>query len=158
MITKEEFKIALGHWASGVTIITYKDGNIFSGLTASSFTSLSMDPFLILFCLNSNSVALEKINSAKSFAVNILSKEQESLSNSFANPTSDRNSILIENGFTIKTTGSPLINNSLVHLDCTLDSIFDGGDHKIITGKVEFASTDITKNPLLYYNKKYHSI
>lgn len=158
MITKEDFKKSMGHWASGVTIITYKEGESFSGLTASSFSSVSMDPFLILFCLNSNSAALEKISESKSFAVNFLSKEQEELSNFFATPNTDRNSKIKEVGFFTEVTTSPMLNGSLSNLDCSLHSILDGGDHKIILGKVEFVTTDETKKPLLYYFKKYHTL
>ncbi len=158
MITKEDFKKSMGHWASGVTIITYKEGEKFSGLTASSFSSVSMDPFLILFCINSNSTALEKISESKSFAVNILSKEQEELSNFFATPNTDRNAKINEVGFFYKVSGTPMLNDALSNLDCSLHSIIDAGDHKIILGKVEFATTNESKKPLLYYFKKYHTI
>jgi 3-hydroxy-9,10-secoandrosta-1,3,5(10)-triene-9,17-dione monooxygenase reductase component len=158
MVSKEDFKKSMGHWASGVTIIGYKDGENFSGLTASSFSSVSMDPFLILFCLNNNSIALDKIKESNSFSVNFLSKEQEELSNFFATPNTDRNSKIKETGFFLKSTGSPLLNHSLSNLDCSLHSVIDAGDHKLILGNVEFVTTDETKKPLVYYFKKYRTI
>jgi flavin reductase (DIM6/NTAB) family NADH-FMN oxidoreductase RutF len=158
MITKEEFTKSMRHWASGVTIITYKDGDFFSGLTASSFSSVSVDPFLVLFCLNKSSAALNKIIAEKSFAVNILSMEQKDLSNSFASSQSDRAKLIKENGYTIQVTGTALLNSSISNLDCILYNTIDAGDHSVLIGKVEFAQTDESKKALLYYNRNYHSL
>jgi 3-hydroxy-9,10-secoandrosta-1,3,5(10)-triene-9,17-dione monooxygenase reductase component len=157
-ITKDDFKKALGHWATGVTVVTYSENGIYGGLTASSFTSLSVDPFLILFSVIKSSASHTKLLSIKKFAVNILSSEQETLSNLFAKPDSDRDTLVHENGFTTEVTESPLLKNSLCHLDCTLENVYDGGDHSIFVGKVHYAHTDETKRPLLYFYRKYYSI
>lgn len=157
-ITKDDFKKAMGHWASGVTIVTYSEDGIYGGLTASSFTSLSVDPFLVLFSVMKNAASHDKIIKIKEFAINILSAEQENLSNQFASSNSDRDTLVHEVGFTHQVTKSPLLNNSLSHLDCTLENVYDGGDHSIIVGKVHYAYTDETKRPLLYFYRKYYSI
>lgn len=157
-ITKDDFKKAMGHWASGVTIVTYSDNGIYSGLTASSFTSLSMDPFLVLFSVAKNSASHDKLIQIREYAINILSAEQESLSNQFAKPDTDRNKIVLENGFSTQVTKSPLLKNSLCHLDCKLETVYEGGDHSIFVGKVEYAYTDESKRPLLYFYRKYYSI
>ena len=157
-ITKDDFKKAMGHWASGVTIVTYSENGIYSGLTASSFTSLSVDPFLVLFSVLKTTASHDKILQIKEFAINILSSEQESLSNQFAKPDTDRNAIVHENGFTQEVTKSPLLKNSLCNLDCTLDKVYEGGDHSILVGKVHYVHTDESKRPLLYFYRKYYSI
>ncbi|MBP7284928.1 MAG: flavin reductase family protein [Leptospiraceae bacterium] len=157
-ITKDDFKKAMGHWASGVTIVTYSENGIYSGLTASSFTSLSVDPFLVLFSVLKTSTSHDKILKIKEFAINILSTEQENLSNQFAKPDSDRDTLVHETGFTTEFTKSPLLKNSLCNLDCTLENVYEGGDHSIIVGKVHYAHTDETKRPLLYFYRKYYSI
>lgn len=157
-ITKDDFKQAMGHFASGVTVVSFKNGDRFSGLTASSFTSLSMDPFLILFNLNKNSSSLVLIEEAKAFCINILSSGQESLSNDFAFGDKDRDALVLENGYEIAETGSPLLKGALSHIDCALEKIYDGGDHAILIGRVLYAKTDESKRPLLYFNRKYYSI
>jgi flavin reductase (DIM6/NTAB) family NADH-FMN oxidoreductase RutF len=157
-ITKDDFKKAMGHWASGVTIVTYSENGIYGGLTASSFTSLSVDPFLVLFSVLKTAASHDKILNLKEFAINILSAEQENASNNFAKPDSDRDALVHEIGFTHQVTKAPLLKNSLCHLDCTLDNVYEGGDHSIIVGKVHYAHTDETKRPLLYFYRKYYSI
>lgn len=157
-ITKDDFKKAMGHWASGVTIITYSENGIYGGLTASSFSSLSVDPFLVLFCVLKTATSHDKIIHAREFAINILSSEQENLSNQFAKPDSDRNQLVHENGFTTQVTKAPLLKNSLCHLDCSLANVYDGGDHSILVGNVHYANTDESKRPLLYFYRKYYSI
>ena len=157
-ITKDDFKKAMGHWASGVTIVTYSENGIYGGLTASSFTSLSVDPFLVLFSVLKKAASHDKILQIKEFAINILSAEQETLSNNFAKPDSDRDTLVHEIGFTHQVTKAPLLNNSLCHLDCTLENVYDGGDHSIIVGRVHYAYTDESKRPLLYFYRKYYSI
>jgi len=157
-ITKDDFKKAMGHWASGVTIVTYSENGIYGGLTASSFTSLSVDPFLVLFSVLKKSASHDKILQIKEFAINILSAEQEIASNNFAKPDSDRDTLVHEIGFTHQVTKAPLLNNSLCHLDCTLENVYDGGDHSIFVGRVHYAYTDETKRPLLYFYRKYYSI
>ena len=127
-------------------------------MTASSFTSLSVDPFLVLFSVLKKAASHDKILQIKEFAINILSAEQETLSNNFAKPDSDRDTLVHEIGFTHQVTKAPLLNNSLCHLDCTLENVYDGGDHSIIAGRVHYAYTDESKRPLLYFYRKYYSI
>jgi 3-hydroxy-9,10-secoandrosta-1,3,5(10)-triene-9,17-dione monooxygenase reductase component len=157
-ITKDDFKKAMGHWASGVTVITYSENGIYGGLTASSFTSLSIDPYLVLFSVLKTSQSHEKILKIKEFAINILSAEQEAVSNNFAKPDSDRDTLIHEIGFTHQVTKAPLLKNSLCHLDCNLENVYDGGDHSIFVGRVQYAYTDETKRPLVYFYRKYYSI
>ncbi|MCE9498964.1 MAG: flavin reductase family protein [Leptospira sp.] len=157
-INNQSFKNALSHFASGVTVITYSDSGSFGGLTVSSFSSLSMEPPLILFSINMTSPGLEKIRNSGAFAVNILATDQENLSNRFSKPGTDRNQLIHENGFALRETGSPLLNNCLASLECRTENIFEGGDHSIVAGRVIFSDSNDSLRPLLYYRRNYYRI
>ena len=154
----DDFKACLSRFASGVTIVTYSHENNFGGITVSSFSSLSLDPPLVLFCIQKTTPSHEKIKSSGAFCVNILSSEQENLSNSFAKHDLNKHDLIVKNGFSEKVTKSPILKDTLAFLDCEVENFFDGGDHSIIVGKVLDLGSSPDKRPLLYYNKKYHSI
>ncbi|MCB1160286.1 MAG: flavin reductase family protein [Leptospiraceae bacterium] len=157
-ISNEDFKKALSAFASGVTVITYKAGEEMGGLTVSSFASLSLEPPLILFNLNKSAISHEKILETKSFAVNILSADGEDVSNKFASSKENKHELVKKVGYTVKETGSPLLRSCLAIMDCSLESVYDGGDHSIIVGRALYTDTDPTKRPLLYYNRAYYKI
>lgn len=156
--SKDDFKNALGQFASGVTIITYPDGEKFGGITVSSFSSLSLEPPLILICLQKSVASHDKIRESGYFAVNILEKSQENLSNSFSKHTLDKNELVVQNGFIQKVSKSPILNGCLAYLECKVENFLDGGDHSIVMGRVLTSGTSPDKRPLLYYNRKYYSI
>jgi flavin reductase (DIM6/NTAB) family NADH-FMN oxidoreductase RutF len=154
MIAIEEFKKSLGRFASGVTLITYRDESFLSGITVSSFTSLSLDPPLILFNIHKTSSSHDKLLASKGFAVHILSSEQESISNQFSSPKTDRNEILKSlNPKYIEDI--PVLESSLSYLVCSNHKTYEGGDHTIFVGLVNHSHTNEDKSPLLYYNKGY---
>jgi 3-hydroxy-9,10-secoandrosta-1,3,5(10)-triene-9,17-dione monooxygenase reductase component len=157
MIPLEEFKKSLGRFASGVTLITYTEGSLLSGITVSSFTSLSLDPPLILFNIQKTASSHDKLLHSKGYAVHILSNEQESISNQFSSSKTDRNEVL-------KSLGPkfideiPVLESSLSYLVCSNHKTFEGGDHTIFVGMVNHVYTNESKSPLLYYNKGYRKI
>jgi 3-hydroxy-9,10-secoandrosta-1,3,5(10)-triene-9,17-dione monooxygenase reductase component len=154
MIPIEEFKKSLGRFASGVTLITYRDESLLSGITVSSFTSLSLDPPLILFNIQKKASSHDKLLQSKGYAVHILSNEQESISNQFSSPKTDRNEVL--NSLHPKFIDDiPVLENSLSYLVCSNHKTYDGGDHTIFIGMVNHVYTNEDKSPLLYYNKGY---
>lgn len=153
-----DFKAALGAWAAGVTVITTKQDNMVYGITASSFSSLSMDPMLVLACVaNSNRLAA-MIQQSKRFAVSILAEGQEDISAAFA--ISGREPVeMFEDIGTIEwRTGSPIIDGALAHLDCTLHEALPGGDHTIVVGRVVGAAANPDLKPLLYYRRGYRQL
>ena len=128
------------------------------GITASSFTSLSIEPPLVLVCVaNSNKLAT-MVQETHKFAVSILASDQQDISAYFA--TSGREPVeRFEDFGTIEMhTGSPIIDGSLAHLDCELDMAVVGGDHTIAIGRVLGAASDPSKQPLLYYRRAYRSL
>jgi len=148
---------ALGTFATGVTIVTTLSAdNEPIGLTANSFTSISLDPPLIQFALARTSANLETFEKAGKFAVNVLHIGQQPAAGKFATRGVARfdgvNWTLREEG------GSPLLAGSLASFDCTTYAVHDGGDHLIFIGHVNHASFEPHRDPLLYFRGKFRRL
>jgi flavin reductase (DIM6/NTAB) family NADH-FMN oxidoreductase RutF len=149
---------ALGHFASGVTIVTsISDDGRPVGSTASAFTSLSLDPPLLLVCLSRSSGTLAAIRRHSAFAINVLADGQQELSGNFAR----RDAATRWEGVAYRhsANGSPWIEDVLAVLDCTLEHCLDGGDHEIVIGRLqalELAAEELS--PLLHYRGDYASV
>ncbi|MEX0728921.1 MAG: flavin reductase family protein [Planctomycetaceae bacterium] len=144
----------MGRFATGVTIVTTSDGTNHNGLTANAVTSLSLDPPLVIVAIDRRALTHKSISDNRCFAVNILTQEQQSLSDRFARSGPKDFSDL---NFTTAITGSPILADSLGYADCQLTHILPGGDHDIFVGEI-VAGEAGTGNPLLYFQGKYRSI
>lgn len=153
-IDDAEFKLAMSHFASGVTIVTTEvDGKPY-GLTVASFASLSLHPPLVLVCVEKSVKSHDAIAAAKKFAVNILAAHQGSVSDRFASRTDDKFAGLAwANG----TLGVPLIPDALTSIECRLHAQLPGGDHSIFVGEV-VAIAAREGEPLLYFRSGYRQI
>lgn len=153
MMDSAEFRRILGHWASGVGIVTTltPDGRA-CGLTASSFASLSLDPFLVLVCVEKNADTHDCIRSSGAFAVNILGHEDERIARRFAAWEVDRKFDGL--AYRSETTGCPVLEAALGWVDCRLHAEYEGGDHTIFVGEV-VAGNAVEGSPLLYYRGGY---
>jgi len=153
-IEPKDFRDTVGCFATGITIITtIEAGGSPIGLTANSFTSLSLDPPMVLFCLDYNVTSFDAFQAGGHFAVNILSTGQQNLSNRFAKSGPEK-----WDGVAYDTwgTGSPILPGCLASMECTVSSINEGGDHVIVIGEVvrmERAPADVM--PLLYFRGGY---
>ncbi|MFL9880986.1 flavin reductase family protein [Herbaspirillum rhizosphaerae] len=148
---------ALGHYASGITVITsHIDGEPI-GFTCQSFYSVSMSPPLVSFSVMSSSASYPKIRQAGRFAVNILSDEQVKISNQFARRGTDK-----WHGIDWQESplGNPIIAGSLHWLDCKIHAEHAAGDHLIVIGEVKALSLQeaAATQPLLYYKGQYRNI
>jgi flavin reductase (DIM6/NTAB) family NADH-FMN oxidoreductase RutF len=145
----------MGRFATGVTVITSRDGEGQPvGTTVSAITSLSLDPPLLLVCLDRGSRTLAAIRSHGAFAVNVLSAHHEHVSNAFAR--SANHSAWDDLGHDAGHTGSPVLQDAHVTLDCTVERISDGGDHEILIGRiVNLHHGEGDHEPLLYYGGRY---
>lgn len=157
----ERFKKALSQFASGVTIVTYPNSEFGSGITVSAFSSVSLDPPLVLVCLNSNSPAVPSIDSSRNFSIHFLKEGQEALSNTFAKPDDSRLEYLKALPQSADPGSAPKLPDVLARLDCKLHNSVEAGDHWIFIGEVEF--TDILESgespsPLLYFNRSYRKL
>jgi flavin reductase (DIM6/NTAB) family NADH-FMN oxidoreductase RutF len=146
------FRSVLGRFASGVTVVTVRDGTGRDyGLTVSAFCSLSLEPPLVLVCVDRSASGHPALAAASHFAVNILSERQEALSRRFSEKDENRFDGV---GYTRGAGGQPLLDDALAHLACRVVGTHDGGDHTIFIGEVEEASAAESR-PLLYYRGGY---
>jgi flavin reductase (DIM6/NTAB) family NADH-FMN oxidoreductase RutF len=147
-----ELRRALGRFATGVTVVTTSgaDGEL-AGLTANSFSSVSLDPPLILWSLGSNAASLPSFMRAGWFAVHVLGSHQQALSNRFATPADDKFA-----GLDVRAGlgGCPLLMDSLAHFECSVYDRVPAGDHVIFLGRVE-RMTHRDGEPLMYHAGRY---
>jgi flavin reductase (DIM6/NTAB) family NADH-FMN oxidoreductase RutF len=152
VIAADEFRKVLGHFASGVTILTTCDADGRpTGLTASAFSSVSLDPPLVLICVDHKSQSYPAIKERGCFAVNILSADQQAISRKFATSRLDKFDGVPH---TISDLNLPLIDGAIAQLECTTVSVHVEGDHTIFVGRVERARVD-NGEPLLYFRGQY---
>ncbi|UEM05432.1 flavin reductase family protein [Skermanella rosea] len=150
---RRAFRNALGCFATGITVITTaNDAGEAFGLTANSFSSVSLDPPLVLFCLARSSNALDAFTASGRFAVNVLAETQRDLSVRFSTAIGDRWDGVEWEAW---ETGAPILKGCLASLDCTTEAVHDGGDHVILVGRVKRLSSLADGKPLLYYKGDY---
>lgn len=146
------FRTVLGHFATGVTIITAMDGDEPVGVSANAFTSVSLDPPLVLFCAAKASSTWPRIERAGRYTVNILNEHQEDVCRVFATKGADRFSRI---GWRPSSNGQPILHDSLAYLDCELEQQHDGGDHVIVVGRVQELGVLSEEGPLIFYRGGY---
>jgi flavin reductase (DIM6/NTAB) family NADH-FMN oxidoreductase RutF len=154
-IDKVEFRRALGHFASAVTVVTTKlaSGEP-AGITVTAFSSLSLEPPLVLICIDRRARLHDHLAVGGHFAVNILAEDQETVSRRFATSEGDQ---FRDVGFTTAATGSPLVQDAICAIECTIVDCLPGGDHTIIVGEVQAAHIREGK-PLLYFRGGYAAL
>ena len=154
-VTHDEFRQALGRFASGVTVVTCKNGaGDPCGITVSAFSSLSLEPPLVLICIDKRASLYEELQEGCFFAVNVLGHDQESVSRRFASREPDRFKGI---GYREGLTGAPLIEGALAVIECRVVQSCPGGDHTIFIGEVESSGVNDGK-PLLYFRGGYSGI
>lgn len=156
-VDRQLFKSVLRHWASGVTIVTTRVGEQLAGMTASAFSSVSLDPPLVLVCIEKKAHTLPLLAESGVFAVNVLAHDQHELSDRFAttgNEAQRFDGIACRNG----PTGAPWLPGTLAVLDCRVTAAHDAGDHVIYVGSVEAAEFAETREPLLHYDACYRGL
>jgi flavin reductase (DIM6/NTAB) family NADH-FMN oxidoreductase RutF len=154
-LTPTEFRTALRCFAAGVTVVTTRDreGRP-SGLTASAFTSVSLDPPLVLVCVDHAATAHPAFRTHGWFAVNVLRREQEALSRRFAESGGDKfRGVPCHEG----RSGLPLLDGALATLECQVVEAHEAGDHTIFIGRVEAVAIG-GGQPLVYFHGGYHSL
>jgi 3-hydroxy-9,10-secoandrosta-1,3,5(10)-triene-9,17-dione monooxygenase reductase component len=151
-----KFRDVLGLFASGVTVVTSMADGAPVGMTCQSFSSVSLEPPLVMFCPAKTSRAWPFMQRAGFFCVNILAGDQAEISNAMATKGSDKYDGI---GWTRSGTGAPLIDGVLGYVDCTVHSVHEAGDHYVVLGRVkdlDFGDRDRT--PLLYYRGAYDTV
>lgn len=157
-ISTDLFKDVMSNLVSGVSVISSRDnaGN-FYGFTATSLTSVSLNPPLILFCVNSLSHTINAIRETSVFTISMLTEDDAAISNHFASNNADKFS-----NFDKYILGDfskcPIIYNAHSAIECSLHREYDGGDHRIVVGHVENAVIKNDKMPLSYYKRGYRKM
>lgn len=151
-----EFRDTLGAFATGVTVITTQGPEEPYGMTANAFSSVSLDPPLILVCVIRGTQGEEMIEQNGIFAVNILSEEQEAISRYFASKSRPRGpDAFAEISHRRAASGSPILDGSLAYLDCRVAAMHEAGDHTIFIGEVMAIGSSVEARPLLFHGGKY---
>jgi 3-hydroxy-9,10-secoandrosta-1,3,5(10)-triene-9,17-dione monooxygenase reductase component len=149
------FRSVCGTFATGVTVVTSGTAGPVAGLTVNSFTSVSLDPPLILVCIHNESSVLPALRRAGAFAVNILAADQEDICRSFAGRHPHR---AAETDTRRGRTGAPILSDALAYLDCRLDREVDGGDHTIVIGEVLELSVQREDEPLVFFRNTFNQL
>lgn len=156
-VSTGQFKLALGQWPSGVSVVTTRVGSAAAGMTVSAFFSVSLAPPLVAVCLDRKAATLGMITQSGRFAVNVLSAAQSELSDRFAardNEPTRFDGVALD---PIEAASSPLIAGAVVHLDCELTATHDAGDHVLCVGQVGLALAH-PGMPLIYHASRYHAL
>ena len=154
-----EFRRAMGAFATGVTIITVDlDGEV-HGMTANAFASVSLDPLLLLVCVDHSARTHAHLHARKRFGINILAESQRVISEYYAQPASVQEQAEAEAGAGFDRTpqGTPILHGALAYLECRLKSAQDAGDHTIFIAEVEEIVVR-EGEPLLFFRGKYRRI
>jgi flavin reductase (DIM6/NTAB) family NADH-FMN oxidoreductase RutF len=150
------FRKALGTFATGVTVVTGSTPKgVPVGVTVNSFASVSLDPPIILICLDNNTSCLKAFCEGERFAVNILSENQQDLSEEFAGLQEHK---FKDRAFETWDSGCPILPGCLTNLECTRLNAFEGGDHLIVLGRVDRIEHADGRRPLLFYQSAYGRI
>jgi flavin reductase (DIM6/NTAB) family NADH-FMN oxidoreductase RutF len=158
-VTQADFRRALGSFATGVTVITVDYEGQVHGMTANAFASVSLDPLLVLVCVDHKARTHTQLHTRKRFGVNVLAESQREISEYYARPAQTHQDAEREAGARFDRTahGTPVLQDALAYLECRLHTAQDAGDHTIFIAEVE----DVVVRegePLLYFRAAYRKI
>jgi 3-hydroxy-9,10-secoandrosta-1,3,5(10)-triene-9,17-dione monooxygenase reductase component len=145
-------RTVLGHFATGVTVITAMDGGEPIGMAANSFTSVSLEPPLVLFCAAHDSSTWPRIEAAGRWCVNMLAEDGEEVCRVFAQRGADR---FAQIAWQPGQSGAPVLDDALAYVDCTTEAQYEGGDHVIVVGRVVDLGHQDHGRPLCFYRGGY---
>ena len=155
-VDEADFRSALGHFATGVTVVTARDGQERPrAITVSSFASVSLAPPLVLYCLGKSAFHFDAFAAAEAFAVNLLGAEAQGLSDRFAREAEDDFQGV---EVSASATGCPVLPGCLAVLDCAREAMHDAGDHLIVVGRVTALAVPGGEEPLIYYRGRYRRL
>jgi flavin reductase len=154
--TSNDFRSTVGAFATGVTVVTTRGEEHAYGMTANAFSSVSLDPPLVLVCVIKPSEGCEHIERNGCFAVNILGQDQEPVSRYFASRDRPRGrDAFSEIAHRLGASGSPIIDGALAYLDCRLHTSHTAGDHEIFIGEVLEIGRSDDARPLVFHGGRY---
>lgn len=149
----EQFRHTIGHFATGVTVITTRHGGVDHGMTASAVTSLSLNPPMLVVCINRRAPTHDAVSASDAFVVNVLARGQEAVAHQFARPAPDKFV-----GIGVRRSdhaGLPRLTGCLANLECRISDRTIGGTHTIFLAEVLAAAVEPGRLPLLYYRGRF---
>jgi flavin reductase (DIM6/NTAB) family NADH-FMN oxidoreductase RutF len=152
------FRRAMGHFASGVTIMTTTAAGRMHGMTVSAFASQSLNPLLILVSVERSTVMHRLVAESRAFAINILDEHGEGTARYFADNARLEGREFREGAYRLGVIGAPLLNEATGYLEATIHSTLEAGDHTIIVGQVVALEILGEAAPLIYYRSGYRSL
>ncbi|MEX2158691.1 MAG: flavin reductase family protein [Dehalococcoidia bacterium] len=153
-----QFRQVFGHFATGVTVITTAFDGWLHGMTANAVTSLSLDPLLLLVCIDKTAHAHAQITKSGKFGVNILSEDQEDISRLFAEHTAPEQGKLQGAAYYLGPNGTPVLEKCLGYIECAVTEQCAGGDHTIFLGQVLHGEMLSETPPLLFFRGGYRKL
>ena len=148
----------MGHFASGVTIMTTTAGGRMHGMTVSAFASQSLDPLLILVSVERSTEMHKLVMVSRAFAINILGDHAEGTARFFADNARLQSPEFVEGAYHVGVSGAPLLNDAVAFLEATVESTLEAGDHSVIVGRVIALDVRSEAQPLLYYRSGYRRL
>jgi flavin reductase (DIM6/NTAB) family NADH-FMN oxidoreductase RutF len=158
--SSREYRDAVGRFTTGITVVTARSDGFAHGMTANSFTSVSLDPLLTLVCVERDAVMRKAIDEAGAFAVSVLAGDQEDLARYFSDPTRPMGlaQFLPIAWWPGPLTGAPLLDGALAFLELEVEQVYDGGDHLVYLGGVRWVEQGRDAGPLLYFGGAYRRL
>lgn len=157
-IEAADYRRIIGQFATGIAVVTTANDGLLHGMTANAITSVSLDPPLLLVCIDKAAHSHDQFTQSGRFTVNILAEDQQEVSKIFAATTEPEQGRLQGVAFHLGANGVPLIEGCLAYIECAVADQFEGGDHTIFTGSVEDATVAGEAAPLLFYQGKYRRL
>jgi 3-hydroxy-9,10-secoandrosta-1,3,5(10)-triene-9,17-dione monooxygenase reductase component len=151
-VIASRFRAVLGHFCTGVTVVTGMSGDVPVGFACQAFAALSLDPPLVLFCPQRTSRSWAAIASSGRFCVNVLAESQRDVSAVFGTAGADKFSCV---GWSSSPSGSPVLDGALTWVDCSVTAVHEAGDHYVVIGQVTSLGEPRVERPLLFYQGHY---
>jgi flavin reductase (DIM6/NTAB) family NADH-FMN oxidoreductase RutF len=152
----EQLRRLMARWVTGVAVVTSRDETGPRGATTNALTSLSLDPLLMLVCLDRGSNTLQAVRASGRFCVNVLAADQEEIARRFATKASGEEKLAVVAHEPVE--GVPVLGGVVAWLVCELERELDGGDHAILLGRPLATGSDPDAQPLLFYGGRYHPL
>lgn len=158
MITSLQFRKCVGRFATGVTVVTVRNGEDFHGMTANAFASVSLDPPLVVVIIDNRAYTRVLVETVGHFTVNVLTGRQQAISARFATPHLHGSELF--NGLACRdgVTGDPVIVNALAYVSCMVTSTHQEGDHTLCIGRVVDLGYGPQEEPLIFYEGQYRGL
>ncbi len=154
-IGSADYRRVMGHFCTGVVVVTAEVDGQPLGMTCQSFVSVSLDPPLVLFCPAHSSTSWPEMSRAGKFCVNVLADDQRAISERFAVSGGNK---FQDVAWSPSEHGSPRLDGCLAHVDCTIESVHEAGDHDIVVGRVRDLVVSRSTSPLLFFQGRFASL